>query len=526
MSKLNILIAGLLLLSATGCMQTKEYEPTWESLKEAQVPEWFDDAKFGIFIHWGPYSVLGAVPLDYEGNYAGHAPSDMYRPERGSYPPMLKEKFGASFPDFGYKDMIPMFKGEKFDAEEWLSLFEKAGAKYVIPVGEHHDGFAMWDSKLTTWDAKDKGPKRDVIGELEKATRKRGMKFAPSIHRERHSAYYSITKNVGGGPLPAIAEEIERMPEAASLYGPFEINDEYMQDFLARWEEICDKYKPDFYWLDGFPRTFSSEDREIFMKYQRILIANYLNRASTEWGKEVYFNNKGKPNFPIGIGCSETDNFYSEDIGIKWQNAATIGVSYGYREIEETQEGWLKPNVELIHLLVETVAKNGNLLLNVGPRPDGTIPEAQQERLLAIGNWLETNGDAIFSTRPWSVAGEGRVFFTTNENRLYAIMLDWPEDGNLILKSMNKWNPEVVESVKLLGGEHLEWSFENEALTIQLPDSPIGEYAYVLEFSCNTPVKGLPSVKHEMVSEDLHKKHKLRIDAIKNANKETSVVNF
>lgn len=499
------------LWSQPALKKTVKYEPTWESLKKAEVPKWFDDSKFGIMIHWGAYSVFGAVPEDSRGNYSEHVASNMYRPLRGTYPPLLKKKFGASFPEFGYKDMIPLFRGEKFDANKWLNLFEKAGAKYIIPVGEHHDGFAMWDSDLTTWDAKEKGPERDIIGELAKATRKKGMKFAPSIHRERHTAYYAVEKNVGGGPMPAIAEEIKRMPEAESLYGPFEINDAFMQDFLARWEEICYKYKPDFYWLDDFPKTFSEKDRKFFMKYQRKLIADYLNRAE-EWGKEVYFNNKGvNPNWPEGIGCREKDNLNVEDISFKWQNPATMGVSYGYREIEEKQQGWMKPIKELIHLLIETVAKNGNLLLNVGPRPDGTIPEPQKERLLAIGNWLKTNGESIYASRPWSVAGEGRIRYTTNNKRLYAILLEWPEDGNVLLKSLSKWNTGDIKVVKLLGGNELEWSLRNEGLFIELPSKQVGKYAFALEIECAKALKNMPSVKNEIKFEDLHRKHMTRV---------------
>jgi alpha-L-fucosidase len=419
-----------------------------------------------------------------------------------------------------------MFKGEKFDAEEWLDLFEKAGAKYIIPVAEHHDGFAMWDSELTNWDAKDKGPKRDIIGELEKATRKRGLKFAPSIHRERHNTYYQVIKNKGGGPLPAILEEIRRAPEAADLYGPFEMNEEYMMDFLARWEEICDKYKPDFYWLDDYPK-YDEKDRPLFMKYQRKLIADYINRANNEWGKEVYFNNKGRNNnYPDGVGIREFDNMHTEDYSVKWQNPATLGVSYGYRKIEEFQEGWMKPPVELVHLLIEVVAKNGNLLLNVGPRPDGTIPEVQQAGLLAIGEWLKTNGEAIFNTRVWKTVGEERVRFTANGDRLYAIMLDWPKDSKINLKSTSKWKQEDVNAVKLLGGGKLKWIMEEEGLSIELPSAAKGKYAYALEISCKKDVQELPAVKQNMETEDLHQKHKARIAAIKDANKEEDSTDY
>jgi len=516
----------LLITLVLGCQSKiiKKYEPTWESLKEAPIPQWYEDAKFGIMIHWGPYSVLAEIPETSKGNYAEHSPSDLYR--GNGYDSLLLERFGAMPPDFGYKDMIPMFTGEKFNAEQWLDLFEKAGAKYIIPVAEHHDGFAMWDSKLTTWDAKDKGPKRDVIGELAIATRKKGLKFAPSIHRERHNTYYSMVKNEGGGPLPVIAEEIKRVPEAASLYGPFEMNDEYMIDFLARWQEICDKYQPDFYWLDDYPK-YDSIDRPLFMKYQRRLIANYINQANSEWGKEVYFNNKGRNNnYPDGVGIREYDNMQTEDYSVKWQNPATLGTSYGYRKIEELQKGWMKPPRELIHLLVEVVSKNGNLLMNVGPRPDGTIPEVQQESLMAIGDWLKVNGDAIYDTRVWKTVGEGRMRFTAKNDTLYATLLEWPKDGSIVIRSLNSWKPKNIKSVRLLGDQRLAHELIEEGLKIDLPNEPIGKYAYVLEISCNQNVQNLPFNKHENITEDLHLKHKKRIMGLKKASEEASSTDY
>ena len=524
--KYTVILSCLVIIScATGQEgEVKLYEPTWESLKEIPIPQWYEDAKFGVMIHWGPYSVLGEIPVESNGNYAEHSPSNMYREE--GYNKIIQKRFGAVPPEFGYKDMVPLFTGEKFDAEAWLDLFAGAGAKYIVPVAEHHDGFAMWDSKLTHWDAKDKGPKRDIIGELAVAARKRGLKFAPSIHRERHNTYYQIIKNKGGGILPIIAEEIKRVPEAASLYGPFEMNDEYMSDFLARWEEICNKYRPDFYWLDDYPK-YDSIDRPLFMKYQRRLIADYVNRANTEWGKEVYFNNKGKNNnYPDGIGIREFDNMHTDDYTVKWQNPATLGVSYGYRKIEELQKGWLKPPVELIHLLVEVVSKNGNLLMNVGPRPDGTIPEVQQESLLAMGEWLKMNGTAIYGTRVWKTVGEDRIRFTANGNKLYAIVLEWPENGEVLIKSLGPWKEGNIESVKLLGGQSLNYALTKDGLRIQLPDQVVGKYAHAIEITCGVEVEELPFSEHDLVTEDLHIKHKTRIMGLKKALREDDSTDY
>lgn len=508
-----LLIASLLSPGTGACQSVAEVEPTWGSLKKVPIPAWFDDGKFGIMIHWGPYSVAGWLPPKVKGGYAEHLPSNMYRDPK-AYNPFLLRRFNDTIPNFGYKDLIPLFKAEKFDADSWVELFKEAGAKYVIPVGEHHDGFVMWDSKLTDWNAAKMGPKRDVIGELSIAARKRGMKFGVSYHRERHYSYFDVVKNKGGGPLPAIQEEIRRMPEAAGLYGPFEMSDEFMKDYVARWEEICDKYQPDFCWMDDFPGT--PEDEKMFGDYCRKMLADYVNRANREWKKEVYFNNKGgTQNWPDGVGVREKDNLSFPTIGPRWQNPASLGRSYGYRESEEVRDQY-KPSVELVHLLIETVCKNGNLLLNVGPKPDGTIPEHQQRRLRDIGRWLKINGEAIYNTRPWKEYGEGRTRFTVNRNKLYATMLEWPAEPFIVLKSLQSWTAKNVKSVRLLGGSPLKWEMAKEGLRIYLPSNPVGEYAYPIEITCDRNVASLPIVKQEVIYEDLHHKHTMRLNQAAN----------
>ncbi|MHC4585202.1 MAG: alpha-L-fucosidase, partial [Planctomycetota bacterium] len=176
-------------LRADDIKAAKKYDYNWASLKSHPIPKWFDDAKFGIFIHWGPYSVMGYRKRGR--GYAEHTPKLIYRnPEH--YYKYLKETFGAHPPEFGYKDIIPMFKAEKWNPDRWAELFHKAGARYVVLTAEHHDGYAMWDSDITQWCATKIGPKRDLVGELGKAVRKRGMKYAPSYHRERHTGFFAL----------------------------------------------------------------------------------------------------------------------------------------------------------------------------------------------------------------------------------------------------------------------------------------------------------------------------------------------
>jgi alpha-L-fucosidase len=190
------------------------------------VPQWFEEAKLGIFIHWGPYSVAGYTPRGR--GYAEHFPKNMYRRPETHYP-FVEATFGAKPPAFGYKDIVPLFQAEHWDPHAWAELFQKAGARYVILTGEHHDGFALWDSDLTDWCAAKVGPRRDLVGDLALAVRARGMKFAPSFHRERHPGFFANELYAPvSQPRPDVAEEIRRMPAAEGLYGPFAYSDEFI----------------------------------------------------------------------------------------------------------------------------------------------------------------------------------------------------------------------------------------------------------------------------------------------------------
>ena len=233
-------------------IETAPYDGSWESLQAMQVPAWFDDGKIGIFIHWGPYSAIGYRKGGR--GYAEWVPRMIYRDAKHYYP-YLKERWGAQPPEFGYKDIIPEFTAANWDPAEWAKLFKEVGAHYVVLTAEHHDGWANWDSELTPWNAVDKGPKRDLVGDLGKAVRKQGLKYAPSYHRERHTGFFAKDQYVVySEPIDDIAEEIKRDPQAALLYGPdFSYNKNYVDDYVARWKEIQEKYNPDMLWMDDFP---------------------------------------------------------------------------------------------------------------------------------------------------------------------------------------------------------------------------------------------------------------------------------
>jgi alpha-L-fucosidase len=322
------------------------------------------------------------------------------------------------------------------------------------------------------------------------AVRKHGLKYSPTYHRERHFWYFDSLM---------VSPEITRYPERNSLYGPFSLNQSFIDDYMARWKEIEEKYQPDFMWLDHIP-YFEWEEKHYadmipaFKDMFRNLIGSYLDHAD-EWKKEIYFNNKGQKkfgiNFPVGI--REGDNLIMDDFTQKWQNPATIAHSYGYCRIEEKENSYKSANT-LIDLLIDIVSKNGNLLLNLGPRADGTISETQKKRLLQIGEWLKINGEGIYGSRPWREYGEGpnkeqkdryavNAFtskdfrFTKNDNTIYAFIMEWPADNRATLTSFSGIN---IKSIDLLGYGPIKFAIKKSGLEVNLPREKPCDYAYTL----------------------------------------------
>lgn len=466
--------------------ELKNYDGSWESLQQMPVPAWFDDGKIGIFIHWGPYSAIGYRK---GGGYAEHVPKLIYQdPEH--YYPYMEERWGAHPPEFGYKDIIPEFKAENWNPDEWARLFKEVGAHYVVFTAEHHDGWANWDSDLTSWNAVEMGPKRDLVGDLGKAVRSLGLKYAPSYHRERHGSFFAEKLYVvHATPREDILEEIERVPEAADLYGPFGFTKEFVDDYVARWKEIQEKYHPDMLWLDDFPiytrdgnnvRSGKARPEIQYLDDQvRSMITDFMNYGAVR-GQAVYCNNKGgNRNWPMGVGCLEKDNLKLDVIGPKWQSCTTFGSSYGYKANDN-----YKDVESIIHELIEVISRNGNFLINIGPKADGTIPEPQVERLHAMGDWLRINGEAIYGSRYWKVSEqeEGSLSFTTNGQNLYAIARERPT-RELTIKGAAGWRADHVKSVRLLGSDdEVDWAMTPAGLQITPPtDLGTSKYAWAFE---------------------------------------------
>lgn len=459
------------------------FQANWDSLRGYRIPEWFKDAKLGIFIHWGVYCVPAWDNEWY--------PRFMYRDEvshRGvNFFQHHCETWGHPG-EFGYKDFIPMFRGEDWDPEQWLDLFEAAGARYVVPVGEHHDGFPMYRSAYTEWNAADMGPCRDVVGELEAATRRRGLKFGVSSHRAFNWRYYRFQDDFDTAD-----------PAHAGLYSPRHAEDEpaspeWLEDWFARTKEMIDRFEPDVLWFD-----FGWHEEE-FAPY-RPQVCAYLYNQALGAGREAVLQYKDK--IPDGVAVYDVERGKLDDIRPDyWQTDTAVSYkSWCYIENDE-----FKSVTTLVHDLVDIVSKNGNLLMNVGPRKDGVIPEEAAEILRGLGAWLQVNGEAIYDTRHWARFGEGPtgvtvghltersnpemtardIRYTQSEEAFYAIALGWP-DGNLQMTALtpDAFDANSVMKATLLGAEgDLEWRQTETGLTVSMPaTAPSSGHAYVVKFA-------------------------------------------
>ena len=497
--KFWFLLVGLILMSGGGMSKTlaqmgERYEASWESLsKHNEAPEWFKDAKLGIYFHWGVYSVPAFGSEWY--------PRNMYRPSRKEFKHHL-ETYGRQS-EFGYHDFVPMFKAENFDAEEWVDLFQKAGARFAGPVAEHHDGFSMWDSKVNPWNAKNMGPKRDITGELAKAIRKRGMKLITTFHHarllqrgtnlddpggsEHYNSHYPYNKNYATSSTD---------PELRLLYGNIP-PDQFHKQWQQKLTEVIEGYQPDIIWFDSWFNLIPEKTSQEFCR-------NYLNHA-LDWDKEVVIAYK-QTDLPKTVGVNDIEKGGKSDrTDESWLTDDTISLgSWCY-----TENLKIKPAKMVLQNFIDIVSKNGVLLLNVSPKADGTIPDNQREVLLKIGEWLSKYGEAIYETRAWEVYGFGPttaaagrhggvrttsiftsedIRFTISKDRraLYVIFLGKPEPGARIeLRSFGVHRyptPTPIKRITLLGTDiEAEGELTDQSFYLTIPEGPMDEIATVFK---------------------------------------------
>ena len=478
------------------------FRPDWATLSRWEVPAWYKDAKFGIFIHWGVYAVPAFGNEWYPRlMYVAGSPENKHQVD--TYGPLTQ---------FGYKDFIPKFKAEHYDPQAWARLFKQSGAKYVVPVFEHHDGFQMYDSDLSDWTAVKMGPRRDLVGDLAKAVRAEGLHLGASSHRIEHDWFMD-----GGREFPSDVND----PKYSAFYGPAQlqvrdgeeaqgsnlvqdwtyVDPAYAQDWVARSAEIVQKYHPDFIFFDWWIGQAS--------------VRPYLAKFA------AYYYNESKKRGPVGIisykwfdmkehsGLLDIERGQLPDIRSDyWQTDTSVSnKSWGYIENDT-----FKTPIFVIDQLADVVSKNGNLLLNIGPRADGTIPDEVQHVLLTVGAWLNVNGDAIYGTRPWKTYGEGPTKaaagsfhdadtkpytaedfrFTTKGNDLFALELGWPSSGEAVIHSISKssLHDQHIRSISMLGSAGtLTYVQQEDGLHIHLPNKPQGEAAYVFRVALDGPAQ-------------------------------------
>lgn len=464
------------------------FQPTWESIRDNyRTPAWFNKAKFGIFIHWGLYS----IPAHINEWYIRHMYTSDVKWHTEHYGPPDK---------FGYKDFIPLFTVPRYQPEEWTELFKNSGAKYVVPVAEHHDGFAMWNSEITPWCAGKMGPKRDLTGELAAAVKKEGMIFGLSSHRMEHHDFAYPAQGVPNDQFD---------PRYAGFYGPpipGNMNDGgasqvFQEDWLARVQELIDKYEPQLIFFDNGinPRSYDAV---------KLRAATYYFNRAAQWGKEVTFATKDAAYLAGSVQDFEKQQRAPRWIyPAAWQVDDSLGNTWGY-----TDGMTYRSADSVLRELIEIASMGGNLMLNISPMGDGSIPEAQQKILLAIGEWLRVNGEGIYDSRPWIKYGEGpgvpaecppdwkggstanqadsmkgrpRVpiteadfRFTTINGKIYAFGYKYPK-AEAVIRSLRS-GVAHIERVTLLAPKPIPIQFRqtSDALVVTLPPAPESSMPY------------------------------------------------
>ena len=456
------------------------YYPNWESLNQFQLPQWFREAKFGIFIHWGLYSVPAFNNEWYSRN--------MYIQDHPEFAHHVAT-YGKQ-KEFGYQDFIPLFTAKKFDPEEWLSLFEEAGARYFFPVAEHHDGFQMYDSQLSKFNSVRMGPKRDILGELKQAATKTSLHFCTSSHRAEHWFFFGHGRDFesdvkepmvkGDFYWPAMPE-----PDNQDLYSTPYPSQTFLDDWLLRTCEIIDRYHPEILYFDWWIQ------HQAFKTPLKMLAAFYYNRGA-QWGRPTSITYKHDA-MMFGSGIVEIERGkFADAKPFYWQSDTAIARnSWCYTETLD-----YKSVKEIIWDLIEVVSKNGNLLLNIGPKADGSIPKRDREILLEIGKWLHVNGEGIYESKVWRKAGEGPtalsdgqfqettvtcytcedIRFTVRGTALYAFVME-PSPEELVIRSLavsqDQNTPEfhgIIQKIELLGvGPVTDWQQTTVGLIVNLP---------------------------------------------------------
>ena len=461
------------------------YNTSHESIASYDVPEWYSEGKLGVFMHLSAFSVPAHRSEWYASNM--YATEDSSKAEyRIQFRRYHEETYG-SLKEFGYKDFIPMLKMEKFDADYYADLVKKSGAVYFAAPAVHHDGFAMWDSKLIEWNAAQMGPKRDVVGELTEAMRKKGIKTGVSTHYGRHWKYYTFRPEFDTWD-----------PANEGLYGKRRGDtDPPRPEDALKWErvmnELIDNYQPDYIFVDGGVCDARSQyKKDYYRDAMYRVVANYYNK-SVDWDKDVVLSWKHDA-MEKGQAVYDTEGTLEKGIPKRpWQAHFTVNGRWAYDGPRDA-----RPMDAILRTFVDLVSRNGNLLLNIGPRPDGTLDANQENVLLEMGKWMKVNGDGITGSKPWNTWGAGKlntlaggqdvndyekdaVRYTHKDGALYAWFVSWPAGGKVRLPQAAAFKPVTIQPV---GGDgSLKFVKEGDAIVVELPDKTFGKYVWGLKLT-------------------------------------------
>jgi alpha-L-fucosidase len=517
-------IGLLITLSLQSWLQAADYKPTWESLKSAPVPEWIMDAKFGVYTHWGIYSVPAYMTNIY-GQEMYVPESAKKRPKRGMVVRRYHEEHYGSIFEFGYKDFVPMFTAPNFNAAEWAQVMKDGGVGFAGICLVHHDGFCLWDSEFTRWDSMDMGPKRDIYGELAKEIRKRGMKLLATFHHARTYGHHTAFANGFSDAEKAKLDVFN--PQYNDLYrNPETVT---KKEFGTEWQnkinEVIRKYQPDAIWFDGLAKQLGQG--VIDEVKLRQCIADYYNKGTPYVDHPIIMNKlpSGRAwNFPIGFGlrCYENGRDMEADIRGDWLIDRAIGYPWTWVKNKKYKQDSSYHIVSLCDL----VSRGGILLLSLTPKGDGSIPDEEVRIMREIGDWLKVVGEGIYGTRPWKTVAEGidveqlrtvtadpkrsgelkaswkfqtleaskgeAIRFTRSKDfsSLYAFVIGVPQNGQVTIRTLRRGNVEKngrgIGLVSMFGStERIDWKQTEEGLMITFPKLLPCKTAYGFKIKVN-----------------------------------------
>jgi alpha-L-fucosidase len=451
------------------------FTPKVEDLLNYCCPEWFRDAKFGIYVHWGVYSVAE------QGEWY---PRHLYMQGHPQYAHHVKTYGHPS--QFGYKDFIPLWHAEHFDPDRLVALFKRAGARYFTPCAVHHDNFDLWNSRHQRWNSVKMGPHKDIIGLWRAAALKQGLRFGVTTHLERTYSWFNTSKGSDRrGPLkgvpydgndPACRDFYLEPHGDTELRHPHNAPSSWREHWFARIKDLIDQHHPEHLYFDG-ALPFLGDDRA---RTGLKLLAYYYNDSIRRNGQQECVMcikmHKDHGYYFDGVATLDMEVSKSDAILLDpWQTDTSIGpwgyvAGCKYRTVQS-----------IVHELVDIVSKNGNMLLNVPPKADGTLDRETEAILEGIGRWMDVNGEAIYATRPWRIFGEGDVRFTRKGNTLYAIALARPARTKTLTIAALGTDEDAgrVADVSLLGGRgRLKWTQDAAGLHIKLPAAWPCEHAW------------------------------------------------